>query len=84
MVPVDQDAGATMTHAVAGGEDYEICLLAGAGAMEHVQKQFEREFQLALTRIGFVQPGEGVHERLPDGTVRPATLRGYQHFKEQA
>lgn len=81
-VPIDDAAGATLAQALAGGEDYEVCLVAGPGAMQHVKPQFEQEFELALTRIGFVQAGEGVHEQMPDGSIRPATLRGYQHFKE--
>ena len=81
LVPVDTDAGADLPQALAGGEDYEVCFTAAAGTVEHVHAQFEREFGVALTRIGVIETGEGVHERGEDGAARPVTLQGFQHFK---
>jgi thiamine-monophosphate kinase len=81
-VPVDTDAGATYEQAVAGGEDYEVCFAAGSGTVEHIRARFEAEFGISLSRIGRVQAGAGVLERLTDGRVRPVTQRGYQHFEE--
>jgi thiamine-monophosphate kinase len=80
-VPIDTDAGASFEHAVSGGEDYEVCFTAGPGTAEHVRVQFEREFGVALTRIGYIEAGEGVLERASDGSTRPVTLQGFQHFK---
>jgi thiamine-monophosphate kinase len=80
-VPIDTDAGADIKQALAGGEDYEICFAAAPHTVENVREQFEREFGVALTRIGRVEAGEGVLERAKDGSTRPVTLQGFQHFK---
>lgn len=65
--------------AVSGGEDYELCLTAAPGAGTAVAAAFQEEFGLRLTRVGTVEPGEGVWWR--DGDRRERAVRGgYQHF----
>jgi thiamine-monophosphate kinase len=82
LLPVDRQSGATYEHAVAGGDDYELCFAAAPGAIEALREEFERSFGIEVTRIGAVRGGEGVHERRADGSVAPVTLRGYQHFRD--
>jgi thiamine-monophosphate kinase len=60
--------------ALRGGEDYELCVTAPAGALEKVQHEFERRFRIPLTRIGDVVAGEGVV--IPDFDVHGA----FDHF----
>jgi thiamine-monophosphate kinase len=63
--------------AAEGGEDYELLValpaeFGPAGAME-----FQRDCGLALTRVGEVEQGNGVHARLAGKSVM---LTGFNHF----
>lgn len=80
-VPVDADANASFEQAVGGGEDYEIAFTAPSGSVDAVREEFIARFNIELTRIGRVQSGSGVHERLAGGETRAARITGYQHFK---
>src|SRR5262249_31276050 len=51
---------APLTLALHGGEDFELCLTAPAGALTSLQKVFAAQFQCPLVRIGTIQPGSGV------------------------
>jgi thiamine-monophosphate kinase len=66
--------------ALGGGEDYELCFTAGAGQVEARVAAFHREFGLRLTRVGYVEPGEGVF--LEHGSLgrQPLRVAGFQHF----
>lgn len=75
---VGGDDGA-LALALSGGEDYELCFAAPAGAGEAIAAEFEREMGIPLTRIGRVQAGCGVSVAGPDGLRRPAPP-AYQHF----
>jgi thiamine-monophosphate kinase len=66
--------------ALAGGDDYELCLTAAAGAVEPVRAEFEREFGLALTRIGSVRAGTGVEVVAANGQRLALDWPGYDHF----
>ena len=69
-----------LTLALHGGEDFELCFTAPAGAVSRLQQAFAARFQCPLVRVGTVQPGRGVTLRLPDGTQQPLSARGYDHF----
>jgi len=63
--------------AAEGGEDYELLVALPAefdsgGAME-----FQRDCGIALTRVGEVEQGSGVHVTLGG---RPVMLTGFDHF----
>jgi thiamine monophosphate kinase len=68
---------------VSGGEDYELCLCAAAGAGEAVREAFLAEFGVALTRVGRVEAGAGVY-RGGAGEGRTPAGGGFQHFGESA
>jgi len=72
LLPVHSDA--TVQDALAGGEDYELCFTASDQEVNEVKLQFERTFDVALTRIGAVERGHGVV--LLNG---PAAT-GFDHF----
>jgi thiamine-monophosphate kinase len=85
-VPV---AGSTVTEAqrlgvsvqqfaAEGGEDYELLAALPESFGPDDALRFERATELALTRIGEVRRGSGVHAALAG---RPVTLRGYDHFR---
>lgn len=70
--------------ATAGGEDYELCFCAEAGAGEAVAAEFRAAFSVALTRVGRVE-GDGGDEAAGGvfwggvGKGRRAG-GGFQHF----
>jgi thiamine-monophosphate kinase len=69
--------------AVSGGEDYELCFTARAGAVEPHAAAFEERFGIALTRVGRVEAGAGAW--WSEGEGRRAMERGgFQHFREDA
>jgi thiamine-monophosphate kinase len=85
LVPVHPAAAeghpaAALRLALHGGEDYELCLAAPAGAIEALAEQFRQTFQLPLTRVGSVIRGSGVALRAPGGSVAPAGAGGFDHF----
>jgi thiamine-monophosphate kinase len=73
-----------LTLALHGGEDFELCFTAPAGAVSQLQPAFMAHFQCPLRRVGTIQPGRGVTLRLPDGTQQPLSARGYDHFRPHA
>lgn len=82
-VPVAAAAAAArdaLQLAAAGGEDYELCFTAAAGAVEPLRTVFEERFSVPLTRVGRVESGEGAVVLGPDG--RPIELKAYQHWGE--
>lgn len=69
--------------ALSGGEDYELCFSAAAGAVESIAREFEERFGLKLSRVGEVAAGAGVALRKPDGQVGPLDVAGFRHFEER-
>lgn len=68
--------------AIAGGEDYELCFAAPAGAVELLVRPFAEQFALRLSRIGTVEEGSGVLLRDADGRLSELDAPGYDHFAE--
>lgn len=66
--------GATQRHALRGGEDYELCFCARAGAIDAMRANFETEMGIRLTRIGEVVAGEGVE------VLNAHDEGGFDHF----
>src|SRR5262245_61085362 len=62
---------APLTLALHGGEDFELCLTAPAGAVPRLQQAFTAHFQCPLRRVGTIQSGRGVSLHLPDGAQQP-------------
>ena len=70
--------------ALGGGEDYEICFTAPGGAVAERAEEFAGAFGVALTRVGWVEAGEGVHLIAEDGSRATLTSGGFQHFEGPA
>jgi len=78
-VPEAQRLGVSVQQfAAEGGEDYELLAALPPPFGPDDALRFERATGLALTRIGEVRRGSGVHATLAG---RPVTLRGYDHFR---
>ena len=83
-LPVDPEVEAMLGDrvarelAVSGGEDYELCVVLPAGEGDILAPEFRVKFGLPLTRVGWVEHGQGVRIVDPDGLEHPA--RGFDHF----
>lgn len=69
--------------ALGGGEDYELCFAAAAGAVQPHATEFEDRFGLALTRVGMVRAGSGLYLRDAGGGETPLRVKGYGHFERE-
>jgi thiamine-monophosphate kinase len=65
--------------AAAGGEDYELCLVARPGAVAPVADAFGARFGIPITRVGRVVAGRGV-AWLRGGTEIPHPEPTFRHF----
>jgi thiamine-monophosphate kinase len=64
--------------AAAGGQDYELCFTAKAGAVDEVEESFQREMGVPLTRVGEVVEGSGAV--VLDGEENVMELQAFQHW----
>jgi len=71
---------AALGLALAGGEDYELLMCSEEGSLETVRAEFERRFEISLTKVGAVEEGEGVAWTSASGASVPAGLDGFDHF----
>ncbi|MBU0499949.1 MAG: thiamine-phosphate kinase [Gammaproteobacteria bacterium] len=66
--------------ALAGGDDYELCLTLPPERRAELESAIAG-LAIGLTPIGTVEAGAGVRCMMPDGSVSPVTGRGYDHFR---
>jgi thiamine-monophosphate kinase len=70
-----------LEYALSGGEDYTLlCTAAPAKAAEIAQK-FQNKFSRPLFRIGETTADSRLEIIYPDGTSKPMSPRGWDHFK---
>jgi len=84
-VPVHEAAAGradAVELALRGGEDYELCFAATPDTVPPHLAEFAARFGSALTRVGRLEPGEGVMLRDADGTMSQPGALGYRHFAE--
>ncbi len=77
---VAADPAGALALALGGGEDYELCFAAPAGAVAGLEPEFRERFGTALTRVGEVRAEPGVLARRADGSLGPVGVAGYRHF----
>lgn len=77
------DESGALHYAIGGGEDYELCFTAPAGAVGEIAERFEEIFDVELNRVGTVQEGEGVRILRADGRESELDLTGFQHFEDE-
>jgi len=71
---------AALSVACGGGEDYELLLAGPQGAIDPGVAEFERRFEVRLTRIGRVTVGSGVEWLDEAGRPISAPAEGFDHF----
>jgi len=80
----DFSVAETRRLALEGGEDFELAFLAPPGRMAQEVEDFMAAFGVPLTRVGWVEAGEGV-VLLPEDGGEPRDLgAGFSHFGERA
>jgi thiamine-monophosphate kinase len=75
---VDGEPGVRTTLA-AGGDDYELLFTASAGLTRAIDG-LSSDLGLPITRIGRIEPGEGVRLVDAEGRTIPVGESGYRHF----
>jgi thiamine-monophosphate kinase len=75
------DPRAALELAMRGGEDYELCFAAPPHAVEPLIESFRGTFEIALTCIGSVVQGSGVHLRDLEGNIAELQYSGYDHLQ---
>jgi thiamine-monophosphate kinase len=69
--------------ALTGGEDFELLFTCAPGNVELLIELVEDSHPgLAITRVGEIGQGRGVHLRRADGSEKEITFKGFDHFKE--
>lgn len=66
-----------------GGDDYELLFSAPTLAHSAVQRAADQA-EVAVSRIGEIQPEAGLRVRWPDGSTSPWAARGFDHFASDA
>jgi thiamine-monophosphate kinase len=69
--------------ALTGGEDYEVCFTSAPGSVdEEIRRSIHDEFGVTVTKIGWVEEGEGVYLTPKEGiSPQPASESGFDHFR---
>ena len=75
---VDREPG-VRTELATGGDDYELLFTAPAGSTKAID-DLSSVLGLPITRIGRIEPGEGVRLVDAEGRTIPAGESGYRHF----
>lgn len=71
------DADTRLTLQATGGDDYELCFTAPVDARGRIAN----EFAAAVSRIGRIVPGAGIHAFNLDGRPWLPARTGYVHFE---
>lgn len=71
---------AAVELALAGGEDYELCVTARPGAVPRAT-QAARELGVPLTEVGSIRRAPGRVRVDPSGAEHPLIHRGFEHFR---
>ncbi|HEU0299569.1 MAG TPA: hypothetical protein VFR37_08950, partial [Longimicrobium sp.] len=72
----------SLTRALGGGEDYELCFTAPVGAVVPYGDAFARRFGVPLSCVGRLGGGDGVWFVDSEGHRRPTGITAWQHFGE--
>ena len=75
---VDREPG-VRTELATGGDDYELLFTAPAGSTKAID-DLSSVLGLPITRIGRIEPGEGVRLVDAEGRTIPVGESGYRHF----
>jgi thiamine-monophosphate kinase len=70
-----------LEYALRGGEDYTLLCTAAPEKAEEIAQKFQNEFKRPLFRIGKTTADSRLKIIYPDGTSKPISPRGWDHFK---
>jgi thiamine-monophosphate kinase len=70
-----------LEYALRGGEDYTLLCTAAPEKAEAIAQKFQNEFNRPLFRIGKTTADSRLEIIYPDGTSKPISPRGWDHFK---
>jgi thiamine-monophosphate kinase len=70
-----------LEYALCGGEDYTLLCTAAPEKAEEIAQKFQNEFQRPLFPIGKTTADNRLAAIFPDGTAKPISPRGWDHFK---
>ena len=74
-----RDGVPVIEHALCDGEDFELCIVV---APEHAARLLaEPPAGTTLIPIGEITAAQGLMLRTSDGTLRPISSRGFDHFR---
>ena len=76
------DDEAALRRALTGGEDYELLLAAPPGVLAGRAAVFRERFEVALSRVGRLEAGEGVRWLDPAGDPMSPPGNGWDHFRD--
>lgn len=65
--------------ALNAGDDYELCFTVNPLQKKYLSELAEKE-KCAMTRIGVIEKGSGLHLHYRDGNAYRGKIKGYQHF----
>ena len=70
-----------LEYALRGGEDYTLLCTVAPGKATEIAQKFKNEFNRPLFRIGQTTADSRLELIYPDGTSKPISPRGWDHFK---
>ena len=70
-----------LEYALSGGEDYTLLCTLAPEKSEEIRHKFKKEFKRPLFQIGEATDSGRVEIIYPDGTVKPISPAGWDHFK---
>jgi thiamine-monophosphate kinase len=68
--------------AIGGGEDYRLLVTVDPAGVEQLVKRIAEATGRVLHDIGRIEDGEGIRLRDPNGTLRPLSASGWDHFRK--
>ena len=68
-------------YALSGGEDYTLLCTAAPAEADRIAGNFQAKFRRPLYRIGEISAEKKMELIYPDGTSRPITPTGWDHFR---
>lgn len=73
-----RDGRPALEHALADGEDFELCLTLDPGDADRLLAVPPAPCR--LLRVGTITAEPGLRLRRPDGSIEPLTIRGFDHL----
>ncbi len=77
----DLDVDDALSLGISGGEDYELCLVSKKGALDPFLEKFRDEFDISMTKVGYVEKGSEVRVVGEYSTsLMQQNVSGFDHF----